>query len=150
MRGLGLGNKLPKIILPVILLNLILSITLVKYLHLGLTGVAIPTAISWFIMLIFTLFELKKELRFKLDSKLNYILILNFIFIAIVLILKNHYLVYLTYFKIILILGFSYLIYLILGYLFKIYTIEQLYIFIPEEIRPKIRKFHQKYFKFLK
>jgi len=150
LNSFGLVKKISFIILPFAFLNLISNIILIKFL--GLVGIAIGTILSWIFLLFFSLRYISLETKFKLDKfKLIKILVINFIFIFLILFLKQFNLISNYYLNslFILIIGFSF--YFIFGYIFKIYLIEELYLFIPNsKIKVFIKKIHKKYFNFLK
>lgn len=146
--GLGRAKTLSKIILPVALLNVVLNLLLIQVL--GIVGVAIATIVGWILLSILTYRIISKETYFRLKIfNLIKIFFLAIVFVALVLSLKQ--VIYNSYVAIALILAFSFTIYLILGYLLKIYQINDLYIFIPSKnLKNKLKTYHKKYFNFLK
>ena len=149
LRGIGEGKKLPKIIFPIMFFNLVFSIILIKYY--GLIGVVIPTIISWFLLFVFSLLLIIKNTGFRFDyKKLGIIIFLNILFSFMVLYLKNSIMIINVYVNMTLILAFCYFIYIVLGYIFKIYSIKDLYVFFSEKSQKKIQIFHQKYFRYMK
>ncbi len=151
LSGLGLGKNMSKILVPIVFLNLILNFLFIK-LGFGIIGIAYATIISWFFIFFFTYRVLSKEIKFKLNFLKSFLIILNgFIFIILVLFMKKIVIIPNYYINSLFILIFCLILYLILGYLMKIFTLKELYVFIPDEkTKNKIIEFNKKYFKFIK
>ncbi|MFP4401623.1 MAG: oligosaccharide flippase family protein [Candidatus Nanoarchaeia archaeon] len=149
LNGLGRALYLSKIILPIALFNLIGNVLIVNYM--GIEGVALITGISWTLILAFTYKAVHEELQLKIPY-INLLKIIASISIFIVLthILKQSFFIFNIYITGIIILTISYATYIVLGYLLKIFTIKELYIFIPTKLQPTIKHYHQTYLKFLK
>ena len=149
LNGLNETNYISKIIFPIALFNLFGNIIILNYYD--ITGIAVITSISWLLITVFSYYKLKKILHLQIKT-LFFVKIfsLNMCFVLATLILKNTISIINVYITGILILGTCYFIYILLGYLLKIYTIEELYIFIPNSFKPKVKHYHKTYFNFLK
>lgn len=130
MNGLGIANKIPKIIFPIMILNVILNLLLVQKFE--LIGITLITTLGWFLLSILTYLKIKQEINFKITLK-N---ISKLIFSILVFIISNKiflkilYLHSLTEFIIALILSGT--LYLITGYVLKIYSKNDLKLLIPK------------------
>lgn len=148
MNGIGLIKQTTFITFAVAIFNIIFDIVFVSIL--GIWGIALITGVSWLLLFILSFFYLKRELN--TDINLINILksvLLNVLFIFTVILLKIIVLTKYYYLNVIVILGLSFLIYFILGYLWKIYTINEIVDFLPDRIKTKVNIVHKKYFSFL-
>lgn len=151
MSGLGMGKKLSKILIISVFANLIFNLIMIK-LKLGLIGVLYAVVMTWIFIFILTYNALSLELKFKINIKKNFIIILNGIIFTILIFLMKRIIIFNNfYLNSLFILIITLFIYFILGYILKIYTIQEFYLFIPNEtLKNKMTKYHEKYFNFLK
>ena len=150
MNGLGLAKKLSYIIGIGSIVNIFLNLLLIYYLE--LIGVVIATSLVWIMITIITFYYIYQEINFKLDIKItSKIIFLGFFYISCVKLFSSILYFESLYVRGIISIGISILLYLIFGYLLKIYTIEELYFFIPDsQVKQKLKRFHKKKFSFLK
>lgn len=151
INAFGLASKLVKIIYPIVIMNLILNIFLVNLF--GIVGVVWATVLSWVLITVFTI----KIILLEVESfKLNYnnyfkIFVLSLFFLLLINFLKSIFFIYNFYLTAFLILFVSFVIYFLLGNLIKIYSLDEIYLFIPDgKFKNKIKYYHNNYFKFLK
>lgn len=150
INGLGDGKKLIKIVFPIALLNIVLNFILIP--QLGIMGAAYSTIASWILLFIFTLLLLVSRINHFLNVKKIFLIGFSaLIYIFLILLLKDRVDLGNFYITSVLIILFSFTIYLILGYLLKIYRINDLYIFIPsKKIKQTLKAYHKKYLPTLK
>ena len=150
LNGIGEAKNLFKIVIPIAFINLFLNVVLVTFW--GVYGVVFSTIFCWFLLAVLTYFLLNKKILFKIDFKTLFKTILcGIFFILLVLSIKELFTSQNYYISSMIILIISYILYLFLGYLLKVYTIEDLYLFVPsKKYKDKLKKFHKNYLYFLK
>lgn len=150
MNGLGLAKNLSIILISTSIFNIIFNLTLINIYQ--EIGVVFATTISWLLLFIITYISVSKETNYKINYfKIIKILFSGIIFLGLTILLKKNIFLFNIYFTGIIIIIISYISYFIFGYLIKIFTIKDLYIFIPQgKLKKKLKFYHKKYFSFLK